>query len=136
MRAEFPQAKTDPALTVALCLGALRFERTGGAIGAFVDPPFRFKAVLGMLFVGADKVKHMTLRAGKGIALGLIGPEVAIKRFGLEVFAVLLVEGVVLEIVADLFLLQIGIVFLTAIGAVSHHIVGQLLQLLFDLFLR
>ena len=104
------QFKTDLDTAIALGFGAFRFERAGSTIGAFVKPALREVAVLGFVRLGFHEEHTFLCRADEFILFLIVGKIVGLETqffhpVWLAGWVLFLMEGVVLEEIAHLFLL-------------------------------
>ncbi len=129
-----PVVPTDTDLAVAVAPGALFFDRTGAAIETGIAADAHLIACFGSFDFGALIRQKPPFWAGEAVALRVVGevlsPEGVIPLLG---FA-FLVKGAIFEVSVAFFLFGVGQVFLRPIGAITHPVLRQASQELFDLF--
>ncbi len=89
--------------------------------------PLALAAVIAGVARGVLKMQAFIRRAEKGVGSRVIGKVFGTELMGSQHLGVtaavgILIEGVVLEEVLDMVLLQIGVVLFTAVGGIRHDL--------------
>ncbi|MNR04442.1 hypothetical protein D3C85_1204050 [compost metagenome] len=120
--------QAHPNLPISLRLRTVAFERTAGAIRAFVVTQLRFIAAFTGLLAFTLKRQRLPRRASPRVVGFLVGPIVDLADVVFPLLRLLLVVRAVLHDGLDLLLFQIGVVLFAAITCIGNNRSRELTQ--------